>query len=150
MIRRFLAAAIIVGVAAALLVVAWPSLFGLAEAPVIAQLVSVRALSATVAVIGAFALGLVALLWAGARRFLAALALLALLFAALNVAVLSTRGFGDEAFLTRAPAELSVLSWNTLGDAPGAERIADLVIAEQADIVVLPETVKTRPSRSLN
>lgn len=140
MIRRILAAVIVVGSAAALLVVAWPSLFGLSEAPVVAQLVSVRALTSALAIGAAFTLALVAVLWAGARRFLAALALLAVLFAAINVAVLSTRGFGDESFPTRAPAELAVLSWNTLGDAPGAERIADLVIAEQADIVVLPET----------
>lgn len=140
MIRRFLAAVIVVGVASALLVIAWPSLFGLAEAPIIAQLVSLRALSTALAVGAAFVLALVAVLWAGARRFLAALALLAVLFAAVNVAVLSTRGFGDESFPTRAPAELSVLTWNTLGDAPGADRIAELIIAEQADIVVLPET----------
>ena len=140
MIRRFLAAVIVVGVASALLVIAWPSLFALAEAPVVAQLVSVRALTAAIAVGAAFTLALVAMLWAGARQFLAALALLAVLFAAVNVAVLSTRGFGDESFPTRAPAELSVLTWNTLGDAPGVERIADLVIAERADIVVLPET----------
>ncbi len=140
MVRRFLAAVIVVGVAAALLVVAWPNLFGLAEAPLVAQLVSVRALTAVIAVVAAFTLALVAVLWVSARRFLAALALLAMLFALVNGAVLSTRGFGNEAFPTRAPAELSVLTWNTLGDAPGAERIAELVIAEQADIVVLPET----------
>lgn len=140
MIRRFLAAAIVVGVAAALLVIAWPNLFGLAEAPVIAQLVSLRALTSVIAVAAAFVLALVAVLWAGARRFLAALALLAMVFALINGAVLSTRGFGDESFPTRAPGELAVLTWNTLGDAPGAERIAELVVAEQADIVVLPET----------
>lgn len=140
MIRRFLAAVIVVGVAAALLVVAWPNLFGLAEAPVIAQLVSLRALTSVIAVAAAFVLALVAVLWAGARRFLAALALLAMMFALINGAVLSTRGFGDESFPTRAPGELAVLTWNTLGDAPGAERIAELVIAEQVDIVVLPET----------
>lgn len=140
MIRRFLAAAIVVGVAAALLVIAWPNLFGLAEAPVIAQLVSLRALTSVIAVAAAFVLALVAVLWAGARRFLAALALLAMVFALINGAVLSTRGFGDESFPTRAPGELAVLTWNTLGDAPGAERIAELVIAEQVDIVVLPET----------
>lgn len=140
MIRRFFAAVIVVGVAAALLVVAWPNLFGLAEAPVIAQLVSVRALTSVIAVAAAFVLALVAVLWAGARRFLAALALLAMVFALINGAVLSTRGFGDESFPTRAPGELAVLTWNTLGDAPGAERIAELIVAEQADIVVLPET----------
>lgn len=140
MVRRFLAAVIVVGVAAALLVIAWPNLFGLAEAPVIAQLVSVRALTAVIAVAAAFTLALVAVLWRGARRFLAALALLAMVFALINGAVLSTRGFGDESFPTRAPGELAVLSWNTLGDAPGPERIAELIVAEQADIVVLPET----------
>jgi len=140
MIRRFLAAAILVGVAAALLVIAWPSLFGLTEAPIVAQLVSVRALTSVLAIGAAFTLALIAVLWAGARRFLAALALLAVIFAGINVAVLSTRGFGDESFPSRAPAELAVVTWNTLGDAPGADRIAALVIAEQADIVVLPET----------
>ena len=140
MIRRFLAAVFLVGIAAALLVIAWPNLFSLAGAPVVAQLVSVRALSAAMAIIGALTLTLLAMLWPGARRFLATLALLAVLFAGLNVAVLSTRGFGNESFPTRAPAEIAVLSWNTLGDAPGVERIAELVIAEQADIVVLPET----------
>ncbi len=140
MIRRFLAAVFIVGTAAALLVIAWPNLFGLAGAPVVAQLVSVRALSAGVALVGAFTLALIAMLWPGARRFLATLALIAVFFAGINVAVLSTRGFGNEAFPTRAPAEIAVLSWNTLGDAPGVERIAELVIAEEADVVVLPET----------
>lgn len=140
MIRRFLAAVLLVGVGAALLVIAWPNLFGLAAAPVVAQLVSLRALTAAVALLGAVTLLVIALLWAGARRFVAALALLSIIFAGVNVAVLSTRGFGDESFPTRAPAELSVLSWNTLGDAPGVERIAALALAEQADIIVLPET----------
>lgn len=140
MIRRFLAAVIVVGVAAALLVIAWPNLFGVSSAPIVAQLVSVRALSAVLALIGAFTLALIAMLWPAARRFLAALALVSVIFAGINVAVLSVRGFGDESFPTRAPAELAVLSWNTLGDAPGAERIAELIIAEEADIVVLPET----------
>lgn len=140
MIRRFLAAVLLVGVGAALLVVAWPSLFGLAGAPVIAQLVSLRALSAVVAVLGALTFALVAALWPGARRFFASLALIALAFAALNLVVLSARGFGDESFPTRAPGEITVLSWNTLGDAPGVETIAETALAEQADIVVLPET----------
>lgn len=140
MIRRFLAAVVVVGTAAALLVIAWPNLFGLAGAPVVAQAVSLRALSAALAIIGALTLALIAMLWPAARRFLASLALIALVFAGINVAVLSTRGFGNESFPTRAPGEIAVLAWNTLGDAPGVERIAELVIAEQADIVVLPET----------
>ena len=140
MIRRFLAAVVLVGVAATLLVIAWPSLFGLAGAPVVAQLVSLRALTSVIAVGGALVFVIIALLWAGARRFFASLALLAMVFAGVNVAVLSTRGFGNESIPTRAPAELAVLSWNTLGDAPGVERIAELIVDEEADIVVLPET----------
>jgi endonuclease/exonuclease/phosphatase (EEP) superfamily protein YafD len=140
MIRRVVSAAVLLGVGAALLVIAWPSLFGLSAAPVVAQLVSIRALSAALAILGALTLALVAVLWRGARRFLASLALLAVVFAGINVAVLSTRGFGNESFPTRAPAELSVLTWNTLGDAPGVDRITALVLNEQADIVVLPET----------
>lgn len=140
MIRRFFAAIIIVGVAAALLIIAWPNLFGLAGAPLVAQLVSVRAMSSALALVAALTLALIAILWPAARRFLAALALIAVVFAGVNIAVLSTRGFGNESFPTRAPAEIAVLAWNTLGDAPGVDTIADLVITEQADIVVLPET----------
>lgn len=140
MIRRVVSAAVLLGVGAALLVIAWPALFGLSEAPVVAQLVSVRALSAALALLGALTLALIAMLWPAARRFLASLALLAIVFAGVNVAVLSTRGFGNESFPTRAPAELSVLTWNTLGDAPGADRLTDLILDEQADIVVLVET----------
>ena len=33
-----------------------------------------------------------------------------------------------------------VLSWNTLGDAPGAETIAGLALEVDADVVALPET----------
>jgi endonuclease/exonuclease/phosphatase (EEP) superfamily protein YafD len=149
MIRRFLAAAVVVCVALILLVIAWPNLFGLAEAPLVAQLVSLRALTSTLAIGAALTLVLLAVLWAGARKFLATLAVFAFVFAAVNVAVLSTRGFGgtappsaqsgDDAVPGDA-TELIVLTWNTRGDAPGVERIAELVITEQADIVVLPET----------
>jgi endonuclease/exonuclease/phosphatase (EEP) superfamily protein YafD len=33
-----------------------------------------------------------------------------------------------------------VLSWNTLGNAPGAKSIADLAIEDDADVIALPET----------
>ncbi len=85
-------------------------------------------------------IALIAMLWPGARRFLASLALMAIVFAGINVAVLSTRGFGNESFPTRAPGEIAVLAWNTLGDAPGVNRIAELVLAEQADIVLPTHT----------
>jgi endonuclease/exonuclease/phosphatase (EEP) superfamily protein YafD len=42
-----------------------------------------------------------------------------------------------------APAtSITVLSWNTLGDAPGATAIAALAVAEDADVLTLPETTE--------
>lgn len=142
MIRRSAAAVLLLGVGAAALVVAWPSLFGLAGAPVIAQLVSLRAASSLIAVMAAVALLIVAASWPGARRFLSGLAIIALAFAAINAAVLASRGFATDALPPPAEDEIVVVAWNTLGDATGPGAIADLAAAEQADIVVLPETTE--------
>ncbi|KQV26452.1 MULTISPECIES: endonuclease/exonuclease/phosphatase family protein [unclassified Microcella] len=142
MIRRSAAAALLLGAAAALLVIAWPSLFGLAGAPVIAQLVGLRGLSSLVAVLVAVTLLIIAAMWAGGRRFLAGLAVIALGFTAINVAVLASRGFGADALPAPAGDDLVVLSWNTLGDATGPGIIADLAAAERADVIVLPETTE--------
>jgi endonuclease/exonuclease/phosphatase (EEP) superfamily protein YafD len=139
---RILAAALVVLVAGALLVLAWPQLFGLATAPVIAQVVSLRALAVLVGVVAVVGLTLLALLSPRARRFLASLALVMLVFCAVNVAVLSSRGFGDEAFETVAERDVTVLSWNTLGDAPSPELIAQLALETGADVVALPETTR--------
>jgi len=43
---------------------------------------------------------------------------------------------------TGAGPSITVLSWNTLGDAPGAEAIAALAVSEGADVVTLPETTE--------
>jgi endonuclease/exonuclease/phosphatase (EEP) superfamily protein YafD len=83
---------------------------------------------------------LIALTSQAMRRFAASAALLLLVFCAISVAVLATRGFGGGAFQTTAPGDVVVLSWNTLGDAPGAETIAELAREVEADVVVLPET----------
>ena len=139
-IVRVLAAAVLVVLALVLLVLAWPSLFDLAGAPIVAQVVALRGLTSVIAVLGALVFALVAILWRGGRRFFASLAVIALAFTAINAAVLASRGFGDERFPERAPEELSVLAWNTLGDAPGAAGIAELALEEQSDIIVLPET----------
>ena len=140
MFARVLAAVVLIALSLALLVVAWPSLFGLAGAPIVAQVVALRGLTSVIAIIGALGFALIAILWRSGRRFFASLAVIALVFTAINVAVLASRGFGNESFPTRSPAELSVLTWNTLGEAPGAAGIADLALEEVADIVVLPET----------
>lgn len=140
MFRRTLASVTIVLAAVVLAVLAWPQLFGLARAPVAAQVVSLRGLALVVGLIGALLFTLIALLSAIARRFAASLAIVLLAFSAVNGAVLATRGFGNLAFESPTESSLTVLSWNTLGDAPGAAVIAGLAIDESADVVALPET----------
>ncbi len=137
---RFIAALLIVASGAAALVFAWPQLFGLAWTPIIAQVVAMRGLGAAVAVLVALVLTVIALLAIGVRRFVASLAVIALAFAALNVVVLATRGFGDISFQTEAAGDITVLSWNTLGDEPGAAVIAELALENDADVLALPET----------
>jgi endonuclease/exonuclease/phosphatase (EEP) superfamily protein YafD len=85
---------------------------------------------------------LLALIVRAVRRFAASLAVLLLVFVLVNAAVLSTRGFGDTAFETANDSDLTVLSWNTLGDAPGADTVASLALDAGADIVTLPETTE--------
>ncbi len=140
MIGRLLAAAVTLALAALLLLACWPQLLGLEQVMGVAQLVSLRGMTTLVAVLAAVLLTLLALLSPRARRFFAGLAVLLLAFSVLQVGVLAVRGATGGAFQTLAPRDLVVLSWNTLGDAPGAQRIAELALAQEADIVVLPET----------
>ena len=140
MFSRFLAAAVILVVGACLVIALWPQVFGLATAPVVAQVVSLRGLAVAVALVLVLGLTLVALIAPAARRFAASLAIALLAFALVSTAVLATRGFGGPGFESAADNDVTVLSWNTLGDAPGAAAIADLALETGAEIVVLPET----------
>lgn len=139
---RAIGAILVVLVAAACLVVAWPQVFGLERAPIVAQAVSLRGLASAVALVLAVALTLVALLAAPARRFAASIAVVLLAFTAINAAVLSIRGFGDAGFETEGDHDVTVLAWNTLGDLPSAGVIAELIADTGAEIVVLPETTQ--------
>lgn len=141
MVLKVISAAALVTIAAILLVVAWPSLFGVTLAPYVAQLVALRSLVALVALITAGMLLIVALASRRARRFTAAVALMLLAFAAVNAAVQSLRGFGgDPVPEAAASGEWTVVAWNTLGEAVEPELIAALALDEAADVVVLPET----------
>ncbi len=140
MLRRIVPAAVLVTLALVLIVVAWPQLFGLHKAPLVAQAVSLRGLAVVVALGGILVLGFVAALSGSMRRFAASLAVLLLAFTAVNGIVLATRGLGSLAFETPNDTTVTVLAWNTLGDAPGAKAIAELAIDSGAEIVSLPET----------
>jgi len=142
MLARIVPAVILVLAGALLLVVAWPQLFFAEQLPAVAQLVSLRAIGVAVAVALVVIATLVALVSRRVRRFSASVALLLVLFSGVNVAVLGSRGFGDIAFESASDTDVTVLSWNTLGDAPGADAIADLALAQGADIITLPETTE--------
>lgn len=140
MIRRVLSAAVIVLLGVALLLAAWPQLLGIQREAGVVQVTTMRGMLAAVAVLCAVLFTLIALVSVSLRRFAGAVGLLLLLFAGIQFAVLTTRGAGDLAFETKAPGDLTVLAWNTLGDTPDAPTMVDLIVAEDADIVVLPET----------
>jgi endonuclease/exonuclease/phosphatase (EEP) superfamily protein YafD len=142
MFRRLLAALLLIMLSASVLVLGWPQLFSLQRVPGIAQLVSFRGAAAVAAAL----LFVVFLVLATAnrrfRRLGLSLAALALVFALLNTAVLASRGFDGTPLPARAATDLTVMSWNTLGDAPGPEAIAKLAIDSDADVVSLPETTE--------
>ncbi len=140
MIARLLPALVTVAIAAGLLIFAWPQLFSMSRQLGPAQVVSLRGLAIVVALILALGFTVVALLARPVRSFLAGLAALLLVFAAINGAVLATRGFGNVGFETPTDATITVLSWNTLGEAPGTANIAQLALETGADVVALPET----------
>lgn len=138
---KVISAAALIAIAAILLVAAWPTLFGLTLAPYVAQLVALRSLVAVAALASAGVLLIVALASRRARRFTGALAVMLIAFAGVNVAVQATRGFGGPPVPeTAADGEWTVIAWNTLGEAVEPDLIANLVIDEQADVIVLPET----------
>ena len=138
MIRRTLAASL--GLAAALAVITWPQAIGLARAPLTAHIVSLRWLAVVVAVVVAAVLIVIALRFRRARVLASVAAVLLTLFGAANFAILVNRGFAGSDASQASTAGVTVLAWNTLGDAPDASVIAELAISQGADIVSLPET----------
>jgi endonuclease/exonuclease/phosphatase (EEP) superfamily protein YafD len=142
MVRNILLGLLVVVAAAALLVAGWPQLFGLVDAPVVAQVVALRGLDVAIALVLAVALTLVALAWRGARRFLGALVALLLIFSVASIGVLASRGFGGSTAASGNASHLTVLSWNTAGGKPGVAAIAALALSEHADVIALPETTQ--------
>jgi len=140
MIGRILGAVVVILVAAALGILAWPQLLSLEQSSGIAQVVAMRGSAAAVAFVAVILLTLLALLWRRARGFFAGLAIVALAFVAVNVAVIATRGVTSAGTPAPGPGAVTVLTWNTLGETPSTETVADLVEDSGADVVALPET----------
>jgi endonuclease/exonuclease/phosphatase (EEP) superfamily protein YafD len=140
MIRRVLAAVVLLAIAAALLISVWPELFGLQEAPIIAQVVSLRGIDIAIAVGLIVVIGIVAIAWRSSRRFLGSIVGLLVIFCLVSVAILAARGWDSSTTTTKSTGDVTIMSWNTKGDAPGAAEIAKVALASNADIVTLPET----------
>jgi endonuclease/exonuclease/phosphatase (EEP) superfamily protein YafD len=141
MIRRVVAVVLLLAVAAALLIAVWPEAFGLQAAPIVAQVVSLRGLDIGIAVALIVVVGLLALAWRRARRFFGAIVVLLVVFCLASAAILGSRGLGGPN-ATKASSDITVLSWNTKGGAPGSIAVAKLAIAEHADVITLPETTQ--------
>jgi endonuclease/exonuclease/phosphatase (EEP) superfamily protein YafD len=142
MIRRALGAATLLALTGGLLALVWPQLFTLQRTTPLAQAVSLRGAAIVLGLVAAVLCTVLALLIRPGRRFLAMVAVLLLACTGVEGTVLTTRGFSGTGLETESAATLTVLSWNTLGDAPGAKGITDLVLDTRPDIVALPETTK--------
>ncbi|MWC00383.1 endonuclease/exonuclease/phosphatase family protein [Agromyces seonyuensis] len=136
---RFLGGALLVLVAILAILLTWPQLVDLQNQWVFAHVVALRGIAA-VCGLGAALVVAAFLPIRRLRAFTAGLAGILVVFAAANAGVLTVRGLGGS---DAAPdGSITVLSWNTLGEVPGAEGIAALALEQGADVVVLPETTE--------
>jgi endonuclease/exonuclease/phosphatase (EEP) superfamily protein YafD len=147
MFRRLFAALLILAAIFCCLAALWPQLFGLQRAEIVAQVVSLRGLSAVVAVILIVVLLILAVVARPTRGVVTSLVLVLVCFGLGTAAVLGTRGIDSATPLAAATPlpdaesdEITVLSWNTLGDATGVDAITGLALSTDADIIALPET----------
>lgn len=147
MLRRPAAIALLVVVAALLALLAWPQAVGLQRGPLTAQAVSFRGATIAVAALAAIALTAVGLVLHRVRSILGGLALVLLLYAGAVGGLLLARGIGAPDLPTAGRYDLTVLSWNTLGDSVPAQAIRRAAAEDRADVVVLPETTEEHARR---
>ncbi|MTE22888.1 endonuclease/exonuclease/phosphatase family protein [Microbacterium sp. ZXX196] len=138
---RWLGILITVLFACAVAVVTWPHFFELERTLPFAQLAALR--GGTVAVLAA--LSVLFLLLAAARRlrgFALSMAFACVVGAICGGVTLGLRGYGSASLPDKTEASIRVMTWNTAGNAAGADTIAQTAAAIEADIVVLPETAE--------
>jgi endonuclease/exonuclease/phosphatase (EEP) superfamily protein YafD len=140
--RRLLAVLVVVVLVAALAVVAWPEALGLQRRELVAQAVSFRGATAVVAVGIAVLLTALGFVLHRARVLLGVVALVLLVFAGAEAALLLQRGIGAPDMPEAGGDDVTVLSWNTLGDSVPASVIARVAREGSADVVSLPETTR--------
>ncbi len=140
MFRRVILLLILIGAAATATFTVWPQFLGLQRLPFFAQAVSLRGAAIAIGLFLLVVLTLLAFVWRRARTFVALLGILVAIFCVASASILFVRGLGDTSFHKKGESDVTVMSWNTLGDAPGAQAIAQLALESGADIVALPET----------
>ena len=127
-------------------VVVWPQFFRLEQTYPFAQLVAVRG-----AVVVAFAviavIALLLLLAKPLRGFAASILIVAIIGAGASLAIGAVRGLGSDALPAKTEGAVRVLTWNTAGEAIPADDIAAEILAQDADIVALPETAESVGAR---
>ncbi|WP_375405299.1 endonuclease/exonuclease/phosphatase family protein [uncultured Amnibacterium sp.] len=144
MLRRFVATLVAVALIALLALVAWPEALGLQRAPVAALAVSFRGAAVLVALGLAVVLTAVGHVLLPLRRLLGVLALVLVAFAVGVSGVLVVRGVGAPDIPVAQQNDVTVLSWNTLGDSVPAQVIARVAHENRATVVTLPETTAGR------
>ncbi len=125
---------------ALLLLATWPQALGLQRTLVIAQLTALRGPLVPAALSAALLAGGLALGSRANRRFGGLMAIVFITVAALNVAVIASRGLGAAPAMELRTGDLRVLAWNTLKDAPGADVIARFALERDVHVLALPET----------
>ncbi len=140
MFGRVLSAVIVLAVAGALLVLGWPQLFGLEQAGLIAKAVAFRGACAAIGLVLLVLALLVMAAIRSSRRLLSPIAVLLLAFVVFQVVAVGSRGLVATALPEPKDGTVTVLAWNTKGDAVAATELAGLVEETKAEVVSLPET----------
>lgn len=125
-------------IAVCLVIAAWPQGFGLEQAPIIAQVVAPRVGVIGIAIV-LLVLFAVLARWKTPRRFALTVVAMLAIFSLVSGGVHVSRGMGSTD-LTPVEEDITVVTWNTLGDAPGVDALVELIQETGADIVALPET----------
>ncbi|MFC4223377.1 endonuclease/exonuclease/phosphatase family protein [Lysinibacter cavernae] len=139
---RLIAAIILLVLLAAGVLSVWPQVANFELLFPFAQAVSLRGLGVAAAVALVILSVLLSLLIKPIRGFLSALIVILMLFTIANTAIIVTRGAGNTAFAEPAPTDITVGSWNTLGDSVDADDIAAFAVDNNLRVLSLPETTE--------
>jgi endonuclease/exonuclease/phosphatase (EEP) superfamily protein YafD len=123
-------------------ILAWPQAIGLQRTAIIANVIAFRGAEIVAALIVVLLLVVLNLIAPKARRRIGAAALLFVLFAIGLGGLMLSRGIGSPGLPAAETNDITILSWNTRGDAVPASEIASLAASSKADVIALPGTTK--------